>query len=243
MTWVKICGITNLEDAKIAVEAGADALGFVFYEKSPRRIGAEVARAIISALPEEVEKVGVFVKDLELSPADVRGVGLTAIQMTVELPASAAEGPEKMMGLAGFPTPLKLFVSLPVTYFLEDVNKIEDLAESFKHWHERGPRQPAVPESVFDAFFLDSGTLQQPGGTGRTFDWGKAVPVAKGMREGGLKLVVAGGLTPANVTEAMHILEPWGVDVSSGVEAKPGKKDPEKVRAFIAAVRQADAGK
>jgi phosphoribosylanthranilate isomerase len=240
MTWVKICGITNLEDARVAVEAGADALGFVFYDKSPRNIEPDVAHQIISALPEDVEQVGVFVEGLGLSPADVRGVGLTAIQMGMVLPAAALEDPVIGMRFTHFPKPVKLFLSLPMTYVLEDAKKIDDLTESFRHLRKRGPEQPEVPEGLFDAFFLDSGTRQQPGGTGHAFDWDKAVPVAEGMREGGLKLVVAGGLTPKNVTEAMGILKPWGVDVSSGVEARPGKKDPEKVRAFVAAVRQQD---
>ena len=87
---------------------------------------------------------------------------------------------------------------------------------------------------------LDSGDLRLPGGTGKSFDWEKAVPIAEGMLQGGVKLVVAGGLTPENVGEAMAILKPWGVDVVSGVEARPGKKDPEKVRAFVRAVRDAE---
>jgi len=81
---------------------------------------------------------------------------------------------------------------------------------------------------------LDSGDLRMPGGTGKTFDWKKAVPIADGMRQGGVKLVVAGGLTPENVTQAIGILKPWGV------EARPGRKDPEKVRAFVRAVREID---
>jgi phosphoribosylanthranilate isomerase len=91
-----------------------------------------------------------------------------------------------------------------------------------------------------DTFVLDSGDLRNPGGTGKTFDWEKAVPISEGMRQGGVRLVVAGGLTPSNVVEAMEILKPWGVDVVSGVEASPGKKDPEKVRAFVRAVREMD---
>jgi phosphoribosylanthranilate isomerase len=87
---------------------------------------------------------------------------------------------------------------------------------------------------------LDSGDLGTPGGTGKTFDWDKAVPIAEEMRRAGVNLVVAGGLTPGNVGEAMGILRPWGVDVVSGVEARPGKKDPEKVRAFVKAVREMD---
>ena len=87
---------------------------------------------------------------------------------------------------------------------------------------------------------LDSGDLRMPGGTGKTFDWDKAVPIAEGMRQGGVKLVVAGGLTAENVAGGDGDSKAWGVDVVSGVEARPGKKDPEKVRAFVKAVRDAD---
>ena len=101
------------------------------------------------------------------------------------------------------------------------------------------PEGFSLPEGLMDTFVLDSGDLRMPGGTGKKFDWEKAVPIAEGMRRAGLKLVVAGGLTPENVADAMRILQPWGVDVASGVEARPGKKDPEKVRAFVKAVRAA----
>jgi phosphoribosylanthranilate isomerase len=99
--------------------------------------------------------------------------------------------------------------------------------------------RPGKTSQRIDAIFLDSGTPQQPGGTGQTFDWEQAAPLVALIGQL-TNVVVAGGLTPANVTEAIRILKPWGVDVASGVEAKPGKKDPEKVRAFVAAVRQAD---
>jgi len=239
MTWVKICGITNLEDAQLAVEAGADALGFVFYEKSPRNIQPEVAREIVSALPERVENVGVFVESPCLQSVDIaRQVGLTALQNTLRFPLSSDS--QQAIGFAGFPRPPKLFISISIADFLEDDDTIRGLARSFLTSRRGVPGQAAIPDGWFDTFFLDSGTPEQPGGTGKSFDWEKAVPVAEAMREGGLKLVVAGGLTPANVAEAMRILKPWGVDVSSGVEAKPGKKDPEQVRAFINAVREAD---
>jgi phosphoribosylanthranilate isomerase len=241
MTWVKICGITNLEDAQLAVEAGADALGFVFYEKSPRNIEPSVAAEIISKLPEQVEKVGVFVDDSGSRSFDLaRQLGLTAIQNNLSFTPSAAKAPQKFFGFAGFVRPPQLFYSLPIRLFLENAENVQGLAESFAHLRADVPGRPAIPEGCFGTWFLDSGTLQQPGGTGKVFDWERAVPIAEGMKQGGLKLVVAGGLSPANVPEAMRILKPWGVDVSSGVEARPGKKDPEKIRAFIAAVRQED---
>jgi len=125
-----------------------------------------------------------------------------------------------------------------VSPFLGDEQALKSLAADFAHLWPEVQGQPPVPDGVFDTFFLDSGSQQHPGGTGQPFDWEKAVPIAEAMRQGGLKLVVAGGLTPANVAEAIRILKPWGVDVSSGVEERPGKKDAEKVRSFIAAVRQ-----
>ncbi len=241
MTWIKICGTTNLEDARLAVEAGADALGFVFYEKSPRNISAEVAREIVSRLPERVEKVGVFVDASGFHPVDiVRQAGLTAIQNSLGFLPAVAKTPQMVVAFAGFPRPPKLFLSFPAAWFFGGAEKIKELAECFSHLRRDISGRPVSPQGWFDTFFLDSSTAQQPGGTGRVFDWEKVVPVAEGMQERGFKLVVAGGLTPANVADAIRILKPWGVDVASGVEAKPGKKDPEKVRAFIEAVRKAD---
>jgi phosphoribosylanthranilate isomerase len=241
MTWIKICGITNLEDALTAVDAGADALGFVFYEKSPRKIDPQTAREIVAKLPPNVEKVGVFVDGSGFRPVDiVRQVGLTAIQNSLGLLPSRASAPQMVVAFAGFPRPPKLYLSFPIAWFFEGAQKIKGLAESFSHLRRDIAGRQAVPEGCFDTFFLDSATLQHPGGTGRVFDWEKAVSVAEGMQERGFKLVVAGGLTPENVGEAIHILKPWGVDVSSGVEAKPGKKHPDKVRGFVQAVRSAD---
>jgi len=132
----------------------------------------------------------------------------------------------------GFSNPPKYFLSVSADWFLQNHGAATT---------ELVRLQAADQNPVgIAAIFLDSGTLQQPGGTGRQFNWMKAVPAVEEIRKSGLKLVVAGGLTPENVADAMRILKPWGVDVSSGVEASPAKKDPEKVRAFIAAVRKAD---
>jgi phosphoribosylanthranilate isomerase len=242
MTWVKICGVTNLEDAQVAVEAGADAVGFVFYEKSPRNIEADIAREIVAKLPERVEKVGVFVSGSGFRPVDIaRQVSLTAIQNTLGSGPSADPSSEMMVAVAGFSRPPKLFLAFPAGWFFDSVSRVRGLATRFSHLRRDAAARYPGYEGCLDTFFLDSGTLQKPGGTGRAFDWEKATSIAHDMREAGLKLVVAGGLTPANVAEAMRILKPWGVDVSSGVEAHPGKKDPEKVRAFISAVRRADS--
>ena len=241
MTWVKICGMTNLEDALTAVEAGADAVGFVFYEKSPRNISVEAARKIVEKLPEGVEKIGVFVTGGEPDPLEVLlESGLTGIQ-TYFL---AGDGAGRDVGTKGIdvdllPKRARFLMALPVKLF-GDEEQIQKTEFNFANRGENLPEGCSLPEGLLDTFVLDSGDLRIPGGTGKTFDWKKAVPIAEAMQRGGVKIVVAGGLTPANVGEAMRILTPWGVDVVSGVEARPGKKDPEKVRAFVKAVRDAD---
>ena len=241
MTWIKICGITNLEDALVAVEAGADALGFVFYEKSPRNVAPDLVRDIVSQLPDQIERVGVIVNGLDDDlPGIVHTAGLTAMQCQMVI---AGDGPESARGAFGrdlFPARFQTFISLPTSLLLSSEDAIAGAAASFTHLRTKPPGEVSFPEGMFETFFLDAGTATQPGGTGLPFDWIKAIPIAEGMRLGGLKLVVAGGLTAENVAEAMRILHPWGVDVSSGVETRPGKKDPEKVRAFIKAVREAD---
>ena len=146
----------------------------------------------------------------------------------------------KRQGFDGFPKRPKLFWSIPAPWFLENAEKVEQFVAGFSHLRGGISGQASIPDGWFDALLLDSATHAQPGGTGKVFDWQKAAPIAESVRQGGLKLVVAGGLTPINVAEAMGILNPWGVDVVSGVEARPGKKDPEKVRAFVSAVRKAD---
>jgi phosphoribosylanthranilate isomerase len=221
MTWIKICGMTNLEDALTAVEAGADAVGFVFYEKSPRNIGVEAAREIVKKLPESVEKVGVFV-DLESEQICeiVLEVGLGAVQLHGrnsmsnvwwEDPRSATE----YMGAS------KL---IPMVY-----------GDVLKDGFVIGDR---VREQIF-AILLDSRSDGTAGGTGTTFDWAAVRDIVQ-LISLAVPVIVAGGLTPANVPEAMRLFQPFGVDVASGVEARSGKKDPDKVRAFVKAVRDAD---
>ena len=230
MTWVKICGITNLEDALVAVEAGADAVGFVFYEKSPRNVRPKDVAKIIEELPKSLDKVAVVVEE-QTAGIDFPG-NLTAFQWTF------TTFPENFAGLiaASSSRRYKTFVSFPAAEL--DHSGIRRLRDGFAHFNELSSKSHLRP--LFEALFLDSGNAFQPGGTGITFDWNKAAPLADELRQSPFKLVVAGGLTPENVTEAIGILHPWGVDVSSGVEAKPGKKDPDKVRAFVKAVREAD---
>ncbi len=240
MTWVKICGMTNLEDALIAVEAGADAVGFVFYEKSPRNVTVEAAREIVKRLPEEVEKIGVFVSGGDVDSTRVLlEAGLSGTQTYMYFENGERRGAGSALEVTLLPKRARFMRALPMKLFGDDeelqkaefkfTNRDQNLLEGF-----------SIPEGLMDTFVLDSGDLRMPGGTGKTFEWKKAVPIAEAMRRDGVKLVVAGGLTPENVVEAMHVLKPWGVDVVSGVEASPGKKDPEKVRAFVKAVRDAD---
>jgi|SRR5580700_7659524 phosphoribosylanthranilate isomerase len=217
MTWVKICGMTNLEDALVAVEAGADAVGFVFYEKSPRCVRVETVREIVEKLPESVEKVGVFVNEGEDTICDFadRG-GLTGIQM---------HGDKEDPHVADL-----VVKRMPRVSVMAAVSMRRPVPQGWAMmWH---------PDSV-RAVLLDSGKSSKHGGTGEVFDWIAAVPVVDDIKTL-FKVVAAGGLTSQNVGKAIGILEPWGVDVVSGVEALPGKKDPEKVRAFVRAVREMD---
>ncbi|HXZ32734.1 MAG TPA: phosphoribosylanthranilate isomerase [Terriglobales bacterium] len=221
MTWVKICGITNLDDALTAVDAGADALGFVFYEKSPRFVSPEQARGMIGRLPQQTETVGVFAKEEIVRCVDIASrCGLSAVQVHFSSAAGGSPGSNPELRAVHPCTRLKIYPAWPASCLING--------------------QP-LPDfrAPFDAIFLDAGEPQQPGGTGKTFDWTKAAPVVQKLATS-VKVVVAGGLTATNVAEAMHILNPWGVDVSSGVEARPGKKDPDKMRTFISAVRHVD---
>ena len=240
MTWVKICGMTNLEDALVAVESGADAVGFVFYEKSPRCVSVETAREIVSKLPDGVEKVGVFVGDLGDALDVASRAGLTSLQSYPGANTKAEGIGHKLVRVSALPKRFRLLVSLPIGSFCEDEIRAEQTATDLANSGKALVEFSKLSQGVFDTFVLDSGNVRTPGGTGKTFDWEKAVPFAVAMRDGGLKLVVAGGLNSENVGEAIEILKPWGVDVASGVEAKPGKKDPKKVRAFVRAVREMD---
>jgi phosphoribosylanthranilate isomerase len=265
MTWIKICGITNLDDALAAIDAGANALGFVFYPKSPRYITAEAARAIVDELPQTIEKVGVFVNEgVETVSAIARQVGLTSVQLhgdeSVEFsralfqylahqhlsnhgiangsrrptifrtwPAKIFEAP---LGQSAGWDPVKVGLVEPdEAYKGKRVHKIH-VAENGDLFLETHGFRPGVISGVL----LDSSSETKRGGTGQTFDWEQVQPWA-GIINSISKLIVAGGLHPGNVQEAIHLLHPWGVDVSSGVEREPGKKDSGKVRAFVQAVR------
>jgi phosphoribosylanthranilate isomerase len=217
MTWIKICGTTNLEDARLAVDAGADALGFVFAD-SPRRVTPEQARKMIAELPEGVEKVGVFVDEsVERIRAIIDLARLTALQLHGE--GFLQPGLRKQLGTD---RPVKLLYVWRLEEFPPDGGF--------------GLEVPAGDDKPY-ALLLDSRSSSAKGGTGASFDWKMWAQFLSSLRETLPRLIVAGGLRPDNVGDAIRIMRPWGVDVVTGVERQRGKKDPEKVRSFIAAVR------
>ncbi|MDE3200118.1 MAG: phosphoribosylanthranilate isomerase [Acidobacteriota bacterium] len=215
--WVKICGNTSLGDAQLAVDAGADALGFVF-APSPRRVSVEQVAAITEQVPAAIERIGIFVE----SPLDeiveaVETGGLTGVQLHAE---GGAELPAQLR--ARFGPELRI---LRVVHFGGE-------AES--------QARTAIADPNVDGILVDSRTATAVGGTGIPFDWAEAAQtVFRIATEHGTRIVAAGGLSPVNVAEAIATLKPWGVDVVSGVEAEPGRKDPEKVRKFVENARKA----
>lgn len=208
MTRIKVDGITNWEDARAAVEAGADAIGFIF-APSPRRVTPEQAREVILGLPPFVTTVGVFVDcHIRALWETVEASGVSVIQL------HGAEPPEFLDELVPWRV-IKAF----------RVREARDLK--------------ALPRyAKASALLLDAYVEGIAGGTGRTFDWSLAVR-AKGV---GKPIILAGGLTPDNVAEAVAAVQPYGVDVSSGVEAAPGRKDHDGIRRFIQAVRSVSRG-
>ncbi len=202
---VKICGITNVEDALAAVEAGADAIGFVFHHASPRRVTSDVVKRIVAQLPPFVLPVGVFVnEDIKIVRDLMDDCGLAIAQLHGEEVAAYCD-------LLGRPV-LKAIR-------LKDRGSLLSLAEYKGRSRVRG-------------FVLDAFSAVSYGGTGQVTDWSLAAEAAKAA-----PVVLAGGLTPANVVEAVQKVRPYGVDVSSGVESRPGRKDHEKIRAFIKAAK------
>lgn len=212
--------MTNLGDALVAVDAGADAVGFVFYEKSPRCVTVERARDICEKLPASVEKVGVFVGSVQAVEMAL-GAGVDAVQFYIVLNA------DRRAPLKPHPPEfrkLRQYMAIPYASFLRG-----SFPES----------RSAAIRGLIDAILIDSGSAQSPGGTGTRFNWSEAAPSVKAVAQH-TPVIIAGGLNPDNVAEAISVLHPWGVDVVSGVEASPGKKDPEKLRAFVRAVREMD---
>jgi phosphoribosylanthranilate isomerase len=211
-TWIKICGTTSLEDALSSMEAGADALGFIF-APSKRRILPENAQKIIKELPEKIEKIGVFL--------DAGAMGIRQVLSEVDLTGI------QMHGEGDFPAEVYSYLPADLRDRLRKIKTVI-VQEAFEI---RVDAYAAVP-GVVDAWLFDSGA-----GSGKAFDW-QAARKQLGERQG--KFIVAGGLTPENVGDAIRTFRPWGVDVVTGVEREPGRKDPAKLKAFVAAVRKAE---
>lgn len=213
--WVKICANTSVGDAQLAADAGADAVGFVF-APSPRRVTAAQVAAITPHLPATLEKIGVFVDaGFEEIDATVRECGLTGVQV------HSGGGP-------GLPARLRERFGGQVR-ILRAIHFGPDAAEE---------TQKLAADPNIDGILVDSRTPTAVGGTGQAFDWTRARATIFAPQSP-IKLIAAGGLTPANVAEAIATLHPWGVDVASGVEASPGRKDPAKVRDFVTCARAA----
>jgi phosphoribosylanthranilate isomerase len=214
--WIKICGNTSLEDARLAVEAGADAVGFVF-APSPRRVTADQAARIAPHLPDTVEKIGVFVNAaLDEIATTVEHCGLSGVQLHSECDAGLAASLRARLGPR-----------------LRMVRVVPFGAEASSH------AAAIDSDPHVDAVMIDSRTATAAGGTGIAFDWTAARGPLFESREGRKQRIVAGGLNPANVAEAIATLRPWGVDVVSGVESTPGRKNLARVREFIANARAA----
>ena len=212
--WVKVCANTSLEDAQMAVDAGADAVGFVFAE-SARRVTIQQVSGIAPRLPKAIEKIGVFVDaGLEELATAIESCGLTGVQL------HTASDP-------GITTKLRERYAQDQLRILRVVHFQQGLEAELR---------AAEADAAIDGVLVDSRTATLLGGTGIRYDWKAA---QAGFAGSHLRLIAAGGLNPDNVAEAIEMLEPWGVDVASGVELRPGKKDAAKVRAFVENARSA----
>jgi phosphoribosylanthranilate isomerase len=227
--WVKICGNTNVEDAEVAASAGASAVGFIF-APGPRRIAALEARTIATRLPATLQRIGVFVNEKPERVREVTGrAGLTGVQLHGD------ETPEYVQNLfTGGPLPADLGYPAErrrVTRIFKAIPMDDQAAAKLRKFQAAG--------EIVDAFVLDSASDMR-GGSGKTFNWDAAAELMKEFTPK-LRFVVAGGLRPDNVADAIRKLRPWGVDVSSGVEKQPGIKLAAAVRDFVEKVREAEA--
>ena len=217
--WVKICGNTNLEDALLAAELGADALGFVFAESKRQVTAAQVAK-ITPQLPARVERVGVFYsRDAKEMESIVREAGLNAAQLHGGVDLDLAVKLREILGDA--------FGLIQTVHWTVGTDGSAALRQQLRQIDLAG---------VVNRVLIDSQVGQAGGGTGISFDWKAARSVIQ-ENVGELKVIVAGGLRPDNVGEAIRELSPRGVDVVSGVEASPGRKDPAKMAEFLRIAR------
>lgn len=202
MTRVKFCGFTRTEDVTCAVSLGVDALGFVFYAKSPRAVSCEQAAVLCRQVPAFVTRVGLFVNaDADTVQSTFTACGLNLVQYHGD------ETPE-FCDRIGLPY-------IRAIRMKSDVDVVQEMA--------RFPRA--------SGFLLDAYHAGVPGGTGERFDWGR-IPVTD------RPVILAGGLTPENATDAITQVNPWALDVSGGIEAAPGQKDPDKMARFMAALQR-----
>jgi phosphoribosylanthranilate isomerase len=228
---VKICGITSLEDAMTAVQAGADALGFIFVEDTPRFVTPAQVAPIIKRLPPFVTPVGVF--------WDHPRGHVKAVAETCGLRALQFHGDESPEDVGGYDLPVIKTIKLPPASTIEGLPeyKLGELIQVLRF------------RAVTAAVLLDTAVRWSVGETRAPIDWCLAASgPARGVIEMGnparawaksVRLILSGGLNPDNVARAVEIVRPYAVDVNSGVEAQPGKKDPEKVRRFVAEARRA----
>lgn len=224
--WIKLCANTTLEDAQLAANTGADAIGFVF-ASSPRRVTPSHVATIMPDLPEDLTKIGVFnTQDYEEIVFVLRSTGLHGVQLHGELDFVLAEKLRDQFG-SGFFLIQTLHWDLNAESSRAEQRLRDELRAIARHRH-------------IDAILLDTKTGTASGGTGKTFDWKRAQQVL-GAESGKLRIILAGGLKPENVEEAIRTLRPWGVDVASGVEMRPGQKDPARVAEFVTAARAAFA--
>ena len=217
MLWIKICATTNLDDARGALDAGANALGFIL-TASPRQITREKAAEIIAALPPSVEKIGVVVNESPGALATlVSDIGLTGLQLQGDEPAEQLSEFRRALGLR------KIIKTLQTRELLADPARLDAYLAQHKS---------------YDGILLDSGSVATRGGTGQTFDWQAALQLVERIKQRS-PVIIGGGLNPDNVAEAIRQFDPCGVEVVTGVELSPGRKDPAKLRAFISAARAA----
>jgi phosphoribosylanthranilate isomerase len=240
--WIKICANTNLADAQLAASLGADAVGFVF-APSKRQVSPPQVAQITAQLPPEVEKVGVF---STYDPGEVLGcvasAGLTAAQIHRGFDASllrtlAARSAEQFPGSAGRDLRLIQMVAYEV-----DAAERATADRRFE-----AELSGALAEPAIWAVLIDAARSGASGGLGLAFDWTHAATIinrvlAAHSTPGGSqpRIILAGGLRPENVAAAITALKPWGIDVASGVEAEPGRKDPERVKQFLSAARDVE---
>jgi phosphoribosylanthranilate isomerase len=220
MTWVKICGTTNVEDALLAVELGADALGFVF-AKSKRRVTPSQVAAILPRLPKHVERIGVvYSRDAAEIAAIAEEAGLTGVQLHGGVDLPLVQELRKRLG--------EKVAMIQTLHWVVGTDSSQRVSEELRE---------IAATKMIDRVLVDSRVGNAGGGTGISFDWKAARSV---LHQSGkdLKIIVAGGLRPGNVAEAIQELRPWGVDVASGVEASPGRKDPDKLAAFLQITRK-----